>query len=194
MIHLKGQLHIHTNFSDGKLTPQEAADIYARLGFDFIAYTDHDHLLKTSYREVIREVRTNMIVFWGIELTLPTRWGYVHVNKIEGEKEKLYIFNHPADYGLSIKQTLECIEDVSLEYSIDAVEVTHMGFYTPDYDNEVIPYPKVATDDSHTSLACGRAWIEMDCQRDKDSILRQIKRGGFNCCFTKGYSQPIVIA
>ena len=33
---LKGQLHTHTTFSDGTLTPQEVADIYAALGFDFL--------------------------------------------------------------------------------------------------------------------------------------------------------------
>lgn len=194
MIYLKGQLHIHTTFSDGRLTPQEMADIYASLGFDFIAFTDHDHLLKPTYRKAIEEVRTNMLVFFGIELTIRTRWGYVHVNEIEGETEKLYIFNHPADYGLTIKQTLECIEDVSRDYKIDGAEVTHRGFYTPDYDIDLIPYPKVASDDSHVSMACGRAWIEMDSKRDKDTILRQIKEGGFRCRYAKGKNQPIIIA
>lgn len=41
---LKGQLHAHTTMSDGRLTPQETADEYARLGFHFLAITDHDHL------------------------------------------------------------------------------------------------------------------------------------------------------
>lgn len=191
---MKGQLHIHTTCSDGKLTPQEVADVYERLGFGFIAYTDHDHLLKPDYRGVIEAVRTKLIVFSGIELTLLTRWGYVHVNQIEGDNEKIYIFNHPADSGLSIQQTLECIEDISLEYKIDAVEVTHMGFYTPEYDRDLIPYPKVATDDSHLSLACGRAWVEMDCNREKDSILRQIKGGWFRCCYAKGDTRSIIIA
>jgi hypothetical protein len=151
-MHLKGQLHIHTTLSDGRLTPQEAADIYARLGYDFIAFADHDHLLKPSYRMAIEAVRTNMIVFFGIELTVGSRWGYVHVSQIEGDKEVLYTLNHPGDYGFSTRQTLECIEDVLRAYKVDAVEVTHHGFYTPDYDIDAIPYPKVATDDSHTVI------------------------------------------
>lgn len=130
-------------------------------------------------------MRSDLIIFYGIELTIPTRWGYVHVNQIEGEQEVIYIFNHPADYGLSIKQTLDCIEDVSKRYRVDAIEISHLGFYTPDYDKEDLPYPKVATDDSHMSLACGRAWIETDDARDKDSILRQIKKGGVKCCFAR---------
>ncbi|MGE5423539.1 MAG: PHP domain-containing protein [Ignavibacteriales bacterium] len=191
---MKGQLHVHTTYSDGRLTPQEAADTYAQLGFDFIAFTDHDHLLKPSYRKAIEAVRTGLVVFYGIELTVPTRWGYVHVNRIEGDNEVLFVFNHPADYGLSVKQILECIEDVSVKYRSDAVEISHMGFYTPEFDSEKLPYPKVAADDSHTRLGCGRAWIEMQCDSDKDSILKQIKRGGVKCCFVRSDTQTIVLA
>lgn len=194
MIHLKGQLHIHTTCSDGRNSPQKVADLYASLGFDFIVYTDHDHLLKPSYRAEIKAVKTSLLVFFGIELTLWTRWGYVHVNEIEGEQENLLIFNHPADYGLSVKQILECIEDVSKEYKIDAVEVTHLGFATPEFNTDVIPYPKVATDDSHDSLACGRAWIELDCNRDKDLILSQIKAGVFRRGYARGDRRTIIIA
>lgn len=186
MIHLKGQLHVHTTFSDGSLTPQEAADIYSILGFDFIAITDHDHLLKPGYIEAIEKIRTNLIVFVGVELTLRTRWGYVHVNEIQGDSEKLYVFNHPADYRLSIKQCLECIDDIAMRYRINAVEISHLGFYTPLYDCQAIPYSKVATDDSHTRLSCGRAWVEMECERSKDAILRRIKKGDFQNCFVKG--------
>lgn len=192
VIQLKGQLHVHTSFSDGTLTPQEVADTYESLGFDFITYTDHDHLLKPSYKKVIKGVCTNLIVFIGVELTLHTRWGYIHVNQIQGDNEMLHIFNHPADYGLSMKQFRECLEDIGGRHRIDAVEVSHQGFYTPQYDCEMIPYPKVATDDSHTRLGCGRAWIEIECERNKDAILRQIKKNDFKNWFAKGHKQNIV--
>lgn len=188
-IHLKGQLHIHTTASDGNLSPQRAADIYSGLGFEFIAYTDHDHLLKPDYRQVLAAVKTDLLVFMGIELTVSTRWGYVHVNRIEGDQETLHIFNHPADYGLSVKQIRECIADVLQQYPVDAIENTHMGFFTPEFDDARLLYPRIASDDSHDRLACGRAWIEMDCCRDKDLILRQIKRGEFTCAYARGYSQ-----
>ena len=38
---LKVNLHQHTTCSDGRKTPQEAADIYRRAGYDLIAITDH---------------------------------------------------------------------------------------------------------------------------------------------------------
>ena len=37
----KGNLHMHTTLSDGKITPEEAYDIYWEKGYDFIAMTDH---------------------------------------------------------------------------------------------------------------------------------------------------------
>lgn len=179
-------MHIHTTFSDGRLTPQQAADLYEELGFDFITYADHDHLIKPGYRQAIAVVNTNMIVFYGIELTIRTRFGYVHVTRIEGVNETLHVFNHPADYGLPIKQTMACIDEVALQYQIDAVEISHQGFYTPYYDRELITYPKVATDDSHHRMACGRAWIELECLRNKDSILQGIKKGEGKNFFVRG--------
>lgn len=37
----KGNLHMHTTRSDGHVSPKEAAEIYRRNGYDFIALTDH---------------------------------------------------------------------------------------------------------------------------------------------------------
>ncbi len=188
-MHLKGQLHIHTTYSDGRLTPQQAADLYKRQGFDFIAITDHDHLLKPSYRQAIEEITTDLLVFFGIELTVGTKLGYVHVSRIEGDSQVLHTFNHPGDYGFTLKQTIDCINDVAGQIHIDAVEVTHHGFYTPEYDIKAIGYPKVASDDSHTRMGCGRAWIEVDSARDKDSILRAVKSGDFENGYARGHSR-----
>jgi hypothetical protein len=193
-LHLKGQLHIHTTFSDGRPTPQQAAITYEMLGYDFIAYTDHDHLLKPSYRGAIEGVKSKMLIFFGIELTISTRWGYVHVSQVEGENETLYTFNHPGENGFTVKHTMEAIEDVLKDHPVDAVEVTHHGFYTPLYNVDAIPYPKVATDDSHASNGCGRAWIELDAKKDKDSIIRAVKNGDFTCCYAKTQPQRMVIA
>ncbi len=37
----KGNLHMHTTRSDGRLAPEEAEKIYSDAGYDFIALTDH---------------------------------------------------------------------------------------------------------------------------------------------------------
>ena len=41
----KANLHCHTNFSDGRKTPAEVKEIYRKLGYSIVAYTDHDILI-----------------------------------------------------------------------------------------------------------------------------------------------------
>jgi hypothetical protein len=180
---LKGALHVHTTCSDGQLSIPEVIEAYHTLGFDFIALTDHDYLLRAGcYAQHLARVQTELIVFEGVEMTVFEK-GYLHVNRIQGEQEVLHVLNHPADLDLSVERVLQRLEVLTRTIPIDAVEVTSQGFYTPEFDVPEIPYPRVASDDSHNKMGCGRAWIEMDCKRSKDSIIRGIKRGRFWNCF-----------
>ncbi|MEW5945414.1 MAG: PHP domain-containing protein [bacterium] len=182
---LKGCLHVHTTCSDGKLTPQEAADVYAAMGYDFIAFTDHDYLLKPDAEEVYDGVKTEMIIFKGVELTVFEK-GYIHVNRIRGDVEELHVLNHLGEYDLTLEQVMERIEATAKRFPLDAVEITTKGFPDREFEIEGIRYPKIAGDDSHTREGCGRAWIEMDCRRSKDSIIRAVKRGRFWNCYARG--------
>jgi predicted metal-dependent phosphoesterase TrpH len=182
---LKGCLHIHTTCSDGKLTPQRVADVYASLGYDFIAFTDHDYLLKPNAEEVYDAVESDLILFKGVEITAHER-GYIHINKITGDNEVLHIVNHLAEYDVTVEQINERLEALAAWYPIDAVEITTKGFYNAEYDTDAIPYPRLASDDSHARIGCGRAWIEMDCKRSKDSIIRAVKKGRFWNCYQRG--------
>ncbi|MBQ3079503.1 MAG: hypothetical protein IJC48_05820 [Clostridia bacterium] len=38
---LKGNLHLHTTFSDGRAAPEDAMEMYYQAGYDFLAITDH---------------------------------------------------------------------------------------------------------------------------------------------------------
>lgn len=181
-MHLKGALHTHSTCSDGTLTIAEVVEVYERLGFDFIAITDHDHLLRKGCYAALKTVPTDMIVFLGVEMTVFEK-GYVHINRIPGHDEVLYIFNHPADLDLPLPKAIERIAAVAERLPIDAIEITSKGFRTPEYDTPEIPFVKVATDDAHTRAACGRAWIEMDCSRDMDKILRAVRNGDFWNCY-----------
>jgi len=49
--------------------------------------------------------------------------------------------------------------------------------YQPEYDVEAIRLPKVATDDGHRDEDFGRAWVEVEAERNADAILRAIKAG-----------------
>ncbi|MBW1989609.1 MAG: PHP domain-containing protein [Deltaproteobacteria bacterium] len=179
---LKGALHVHTTCSDGELSIYEVIGAHEAQGYDFIALTDHDFLMKKGCYDRVDSLPTDMIVFAGVELTVFAK-GYHHVNRIPGDDEVLHIFNHPDEMGLPLERAIERIHEVGAQVPLDAVEITSKGFYTPEYDTDRIPFPKVATDDSHTRQMIGRAWVEMDAKKRKDSILRAIKSGDFWNCF-----------
>ncbi len=181
---LKGGLHCHTTCSDGKLTPQQVADVYSELGFDFIAFTDHDYLLKPAHERIFDAVETDLIIFRGIEHTVFEK-GYVHVTQIFGDEEQLHVFCHLGEYDLSFEQIMDRLHALEKRYPLDAVEITTKGFLDKEFDTPEIKYPKLVVDDSHTRAGCGRAWIEMDCKRNKDSIIRAIKKGRFWNCFAR---------
>jgi hypothetical protein len=164
------------------MSPQEVADAYESKGYDFIAFTDHDYLLKPNYREVYGQVKTNMIIFYGIELTVYVN-GYIHVTKIEGEKEELHIFNHIGEYDFTPEQLLVRLAELEKKYPLDAVEITKKGFRDKVFEALDIAYPKIASDDSHTRIGIGRGWIELDAQREKDSIIKAVRKGEFWNCY-----------
>lgn len=167
------------------MTIEEVIRVYEGLGYDFIALTDHDYLIRANCYGQVEQIRTEMIIFKGVEMTVFEK-GYVHVNRIEGDQEVLHIFNHPSELDLPFSKAKERIMAVAERLPLDAVEITSKGFRTPEYESPDIPFHKVATDDAHTRLMCGRAWIEMDCMREKDKIIQAIKAGNFWNCFTEG--------
>jgi hypothetical protein len=182
MPYLKGNLHTHTSYSDGAHFPKEILKIYEDLEYDFVAITDHDHLIRTQYWDQIPDHYGRMLIFKGIELEYAPLF-YQHIGKIIGEEESLFIFNHPQQYRLSISEVNRQIALISRDMPIHGLEVTDKGAYTPFYDTHAIPLPKIASDDAHFYAQCGRAWVEVRSARDRDSILRAIKAGSFRMGF-----------
>ncbi|HET8578983.1 MAG TPA: PHP domain-containing protein [Methylomirabilota bacterium] len=179
---LKGNLHAHTTFSDGRHPIEEVIARYRDLGYDFLAITDHDDRIQEDYWHRIPAGDDRMVVLPGVELDY--RPLSQHVGKVTGDRETLYILNHPARYALTVEQTLRRIRGISRDgLPIHAVEITDTGVYQAEYDVEAIGLPKVATDDSHEDEHIGRAWIEVNAARDPDSILRAIKAGDFQVAF-----------
>jgi len=105
---LKGNLHAHTTFSDGRRPVAEVVERYRDLGYDFLAITDHDDRVGDDYWFNIPSGDDRMLVLTGIELDY--RPLSQHVGKIMGDRETLYVLNHPARYGLNVKQILYRID------------------------------------------------------------------------------------
>ena len=71
-------LHLHTNASDGKLSPKELIYTASSRGLDIIAITDHDTTLNVE--EGIREgLRENIRVIPGIELSTIHNKESIHI-------------------------------------------------------------------------------------------------------------------
>ncbi len=182
---LKGNLHAHTTFSDGRHPIEEVVARYRDLGYDFLAITDHDDRIQDDYWLRIPPGDDRMLILPGVELDY--RPLLQHVGKVTGDQETLYILNHPARYALTVEQIVRRIRGISRDgLPIQAVEITDTGIYQPQYDVDAIVLPKVATDDSHGADDIGRAWIEVNAARSADAILRAIKAGDFTLGFASG--------
>ncbi len=179
---LKGNLHAHTTFSDGRRPIREVIARYRDLGYDFLAITDHDDRIHDDYWFDIPLGDERMLILPGIELNY---WPLSqHVGKVTGDRETLYVLNHPARYGLTVAETLRRVRVITQAgLPIHAVEITDTGVYQAEYDVEKIALPKIATDDSHRDPHVGRAWVEVDAPRNADAIIKAIKAGDFRVGF-----------
>ncbi len=61
----KGNTHMHTTFSDGRMEPKEAVDIYREAGYSFVVITDHWHY--GNHRHLESE---GFLIFAGMEMDL----------------------------------------------------------------------------------------------------------------------------
>jgi predicted metal-dependent phosphoesterase TrpH len=182
---LRGNLHAHTTFSDGVLAPHRLVEEYERLGYDFLAITDHDDLIGEAYWRALERMAPRLLLFHGVELSYSAF--PQHVGKIMGERETLYVLNHPARYKLSLEETVQRMQVIrAAGLPLEAVEVTDTGLYRPLYHSAAIPLVKVATDDAHKPIHFGRAWIEVEAPRERDAIIRAIRAGDVQL----GFRQP----
>jgi predicted metal-dependent phosphoesterase TrpH len=182
---LRGNLHAHTLFSDGVKSPAELIAEYEARGYDFLAITDHEDLISDTYWRALRTLSSRLLLFQGVEISyqpFPQ-----HVGRVIGDRETLYVLNHPARYRLSVAETIERMKILRKDgLAVDAVEVTDTGRYRPLYHSDEIPLTKIATDDAHKPVHFGRAWIDVEAPRDRDAIIRAIRAGNF----TLGFNGP----
>lgn len=179
---LRGNLHAHTTFSDGVRSPAALVTEYESRGYDFLAITDHEDWVTAGYWTALERLPSNVLLFRGVELNYEPL--SQHVGKVIGDRETLYVLNHPARYKLTIRQTLDRIGAIrAAGLALEAVEVTDTGLYRPLYDSDEIPLVKIATDDAHRPPHFGRAWIEVDASRARDAIIRAIRAGDFRIAF-----------
>jgi len=71
----KGNLHTHTNKSDGDSSPETVVDWYSNNKYDFLVLSDHNHLT------ILNSEQTKLLLIPGEEITLNLPYT-IHVNAI----------------------------------------------------------------------------------------------------------------
>lgn len=112
----KGDLHIHTCFSDGKESPELVAAKYRQKGFDFMAITDHHR-----YQPSLRAIDTYKDVPLGIQLfpgeEVHGLDNHIHIVNFGGEYSvNDLIQSNPEKYYEEVRSlaaTFECPEGVN---------------------------------------------------------------------------------
>ncbi|MCS7165473.1 MAG: PHP domain-containing protein [Candidatus Calescibacterium sp.] len=65
---IKGDLHIHTDFSDGRNSVKEIIEYAKKKGYEYVGISDHiDYLLDKVDRYAIENPSNGFHVFWGVE-------------------------------------------------------------------------------------------------------------------------------
>src|SRR2546426_4219782 len=110
MAWLRGNLHAHTTYSDGVKTPQDLIAEYEALGYDFLAITDHEDLIGSSYWRALPPLPTRPLLF-------PRGEGNYqgfdqHIGRGLGDPEGLHLLKHPPPFRLSVAETLQRVRAV----------------------------------------------------------------------------------
>jgi predicted metal-dependent phosphoesterase TrpH len=104
-------LHIHSTFSDGILTPHEIIDISNEKGIRFISITDHDTIESQLYLEQFRKY-SNLEIIHGIELSTVYK------------EYEIHLLGYFIDiHNLKLKETLNLIRQCRLERIKDIVNM-----------------------------------------------------------------------
>lgn len=78
----RGNLHMHTYWSDGRAFPEQAISLYKELGYDFIALTDHNVFAdETAHWRPVLEKEGK----WPPDVTLPYHEAYLQAYGGEAE-------------------------------------------------------------------------------------------------------------
>ncbi len=77
---MKIDLHIHTTYSDGMLSPEQIVDTALECGLDVIALTDHDNILshKIAY-DYAKQKNYNLEIIQGVEINTLYKGYEVHI-------------------------------------------------------------------------------------------------------------------
>ena len=198
-------LHVHTNVSDGKVSPEEAAMRYKNAGFDAIAITDH---WKYNCEGEINGLKIISGCEYNVGATDSTE-GVMHIVGVGMKKEPglvkgqasgqqiideiintggMAALAHPA-WSLNTVEDVKAVSGFSMLEIYNTVSAVNQsmraysGYLVDILANEGIVYPLTATDDAHYYEEfddCAKSYIMVNAEDcTTESILKAIKQEKF---------------
>ncbi|MFP4174536.1 MAG: PHP domain-containing protein [Halobacteriales archaeon] len=199
---LKADLHVHSVGSyDGSASVGEILDAAEDAELDAVAVTDHDEI-EPSLEAAERAPERGLVGVPGVE-----------VSTADGHLLALGVENRPSA-GKPVAETVERVRElggiavvphpfqrmrhgVGAVEDCDAVETYNSRLFTGLANRQARKFarrhglPELAGSDAHIAEMVGRAYTEIDAERDVDSLLEAIKDGRTE---TYGRRTPITLS
>lgn len=121
----KVDLHIHTNFSDGLMTPKQVLELAKERDFALLSITDHDTL--DGYREALKIIQNyDFELIPGVEVSSHYKEKDIHIlaYNIDPENKKLNLLLDQIHGGrlLRAKKIIARLAELDLLISLDKVK------------------------------------------------------------------------
>lgn len=118
-------LHTHTSYSDGELTPDELVDLALKTNVGTLAITDHDTIL--GLKNISKDKFEKTRIISGIELSVRVEKGQMHIlgygidkDNVELNNTLEQLYKNNRNYFISLIQILQ--EDYNIEFVPNEVE------------------------------------------------------------------------
>ena len=106
----KGDLHMHTNRSDGLETPEYVALNMRKMGFDFIAITDHrNYSASIEAIESFKGIKSDFLILPGEEVHPPDN--YVHIINFGGTESINEKMKDTETYNREVNEIIKNLKD-----------------------------------------------------------------------------------
>ncbi len=195
---LRGNLHTHTNNSDGKQPPQAVIDDYAGRGYDFLMLSDHDKITGVTGLDAkgmalipgneISAKGPHMLHVGARETVAPNANRQAVLDKVNGGAGGFAIMNHPNwtdgynHCDISVLRKLQGYAGMEIFNGV-VLFLTGSEVATDKWDRVLSTGHRVwgfANDDSHDTPHRGLAWNMVQCAtRNPDDIVAAMKAGRF---------------
>ena len=122
----RGDLHMHSDHSDGLGSLCELVSNYREQGYDFVCVTDHHkHYPSVMAKEMFASVDTGLTIFPGEEVH-NCDMGYIHIINFGGKYSVNEIIE--SDYEALVEKIRKVADKLEVPEGIDAFEVALRGW------------------------------------------------------------------